>query len=581
MRRALTISAKVRTAEALALLIIFAVGATALVRTVIVARRVERFAGEQFPDTLLLAQIAQGRLDADRAATAAFALAGRSPELRDEVDGEAEVALAAVDEGMKSYESRPRPPAATAEWAEVARAIQLWRAAVVRLLAVSRAAPAADPGGDDRLAAWQVARAASQDAERALLTYLTRVAGEVQQVRTESTSSTRIALWIIGLSLVAGASVHLVGGRLLRQSVSRSVATLVGEARRLEEAVANGELDARGAPGAVGVEFRPVVEGLNETLDALVWPLRAAAGHIDRIARGEIPEKESRPARGEFEALRRNLNQCIADLESNRARLAETQKQLLMAERLSTIGSLAAHVAHEVNSPLSAVVADLAFLASEAPALLDAARTRPEDPTLPERARELAEVLEEARAAAQRVAVVVRELAEVARPEPSSAARVALPAVLETALALASGKLKDPIRVVREMGPAPLVRANAAQLTRVFLHLLVDAAQAAAARPSPEGEIRVALRADARGRAVVEVRHGGLDPSPRERAAPAPSPLRTVSAQAGLGLAVCHGIVSSLGGTLEAERAPDGGSVRRVVLPAAPAEGGGDAPARP
>ena len=108
MRSRLTIAAKVGIAEILALLILLAVGATALVRTLIVAQRVERFAGEQFPDTLLLAQIAQGRLEADRAANAAFALAGRPSDLRDDVEGDIEIAFTTVDEGMKSYESRPR-----------------------------------------------------------------------------------------------------------------------------------------------------------------------------------------------------------------------------------------------------------------------------------------------------------------------------------------------------------------------------------------------------------------------------------------------------------------------------------------
>ena len=566
MSGTLTISARVRIGEILALLIIFAVGATALVRTIIVARRVERFAGEQFPDTLLLAQIAQGRLEADRAANGVFALAGRSPELRGEVASEAEIALAAVDEGMKSYETRPRPLESLAEWVEVAAALQLWREAVERFLEVSRRSSDAgaprDPGDDATLVAWQVARASSQDAEKALLSYMTRVAGAVQQVRQESTSSTRIALWLIGLALLAGASVHVVGGRWLRRSVGKTVATLVGEAKRLEEAVASGELDVRGVPGAVSVEFRPIVTGLNETLDAFVSRLRLTAGHIDRIARGEVPEKVSGECRGEFEVLRRNLNQCITELEDNRTRLAEAQKKLVMAERLSTIGSLAAGVAHEVNSPLSAVVADLGYLAEEVPALLEVAQRYPEDAALPERARELGEVLSDARAAAWRVAVTVRELAEVAGPNPTSAVRVSLPAVLETALILASNKLKKPIHVVREMGPVPPVMANEALLAQVFLHLLVNAA---GARPSADGEIRVVTRPDGRGFAVVEVRHDG----PSLDAFDDPRP---AGAQVSLGLSVCEGIVLGLGGRLEMETEPGRGGFVRVILPPAPAE---------
>jgi signal transduction histidine kinase len=571
MRGKLTISAKVRIAETLALLIILTVGATALVRTLIVARRVESFAGEQFPDTLLLAQIAQGRLEADRAVNAAFALAGRPSELRDDLAGDIEIAFTAVDEGMKSYESQPRTAAFRAEWASVAQTIDLWRGSVTHFLEVSRLAP--DPADDATLVAWKVTRAASHEAEKALLAYLTHVAGEVQQVRNESRSSTRIALWLIGLALLAGVCGHAVAGSWVRRSIDGTVTALVGEARRLEEAVASGQLDVRGDLAAVSVEFQPIIEGLNRTLDAFVSPLRLTARHIDRIARGDIPESVSGESRGEFEALRTNLNTCSANLESSRARLAEAHKQLLTADRLSTIGTLAAGMSHEVNNPLASVVAGLAYVAEEVPELLEMARRHPEDAALPERARELAEVLVEARAAAQRVAAIVRDLAVVSRPDSTSTARVVLPDVLESALTLASSKLGGRTRLVREIGPIPPVMANGAQLARVFLHLLVNAGQAIAAKPSGEGEIRVVMRTDQHGGAVVEVRDDGpgIDPAIREHLAKPFFTTRAPGAGTGLGLAVCTSIVLGLGGRLEVESQPGRGSLFRVILPAAPA----------
>jgi signal transduction histidine kinase len=580
MRGRLTISARIRIAEILALLIILAVGATAFVRTLVVARRVERFAGEQFPDTLLLAQIAQGRLEADRAANAAFALGGRLPELRDELEGDIEIALAAVDEGMTSYASRPRHAEVRAEWNRVAQAIDLWRRAVEHLRDVFRGAgsnrgPPPDLADDDALAAWQAARTASQDAETALLSYLTKVAGEVHQVRQESTSSTRIALWLIGLAVLAGAFGHVLGGRLLRRSVGRTLTTLVAEARRLELAVENGQLDVRGDPAGVSSEFRPIVEGMNKTLDAFVSPLRLTARHIARMARGEIPESASGACHGEFEALRKNLNQCFADLKSNRKSLAEAQKQLLLADRLSTIGAIAGGVAHEVNNPLAAVVADLGYLAGEVPALLEKARRDPGDADLQQRAAEIGEVFAEARQAAQRVAATVRDLADAARPAPTSVAPVSLPELLERALALASGELKGRVRVVRDLGPVPPVMANPAQLAQVFLHLVVNAAQAIAAKPSGAGEIRITTRADDRGGAVVEVRDDGpgIDPASRERIFEPFSRTRPAGAGASLGLSVCHAIVLGAGGLLEVESEPGHGSLFRVVLPPATAEG--------
>ncbi len=572
MRSRLTIAAKVGIAEILALLILLAVGATALVRTLIVAQRVERFAGEQFPDTLLLAQIAQGRLEADRAVNAAFALGGRPSELRDEVAGDVEIAFTTVDEGMKSYESRPRTAEFRQEWTRVAGTMDLWRDAVAHSLEVSRL----HPGPDDHaaLVAWTAARAASHEAEKALLSYLTFVAGTVQHVRNESTSSTRIALWFIGLALLAGAGGHAVVVGWIRRSIDGSVTALVGEARRLEEAVAIGQLDVRGDPTAVSAEFQPIIEGLNRTHDAFVSPLRLTARHIDRIARGEIPEAVSGDGQGEFEALRKNLNTCSVKLESSRTRLAQAHQQLLVADRLSTIGTLAAGVAHEVNNPLAVVVANLAYLAEEAPALLELARRQPDDAALPERAGELAAALAEARAGAQRVAAIVRDLGVVSRPDPTSAARVAIPDVLETALTLFSSKLGERTHLVREMGPVPPVMADGAQLARVFLHLLINAAQAVAAKPSGEGEIRVVTRTAQRGgAAVVEVRDDGpgIDPAIREHLATPFFTTRAPGAGTGLGLAVCNSIVLGMGGRIEVESEPGRGSLFRVMLPAAPA----------
>jgi C4-dicarboxylate-specific signal transduction histidine kinase len=166
------------------------------------------------------------------------------------------------------------------------------------------------------------------------------------------------------------------------------------------------------------------------------------------------------------------------------------------------------------------------------------------------------------------VAATVRELAEVARPGPVSATRVALPDVLETAVTLASSKLANGVQVVRELGPVPAVMANGAQLAQVFLHLLVNAAQAVAAT-SGRGKVHVVTRTDERGRAVVEVREDwpSLDGAAREHVEKAGT--RAVGVQAGLGLAVCDGIVLGLGGVFEVENEAGCGSLHRVVLPAA------------
>ena len=72
-----------------------------------------------------------------------------------------------------------------------------------------------------------------------------------------------------------------------------------------------GKLKTRGNPETVSVEFRPIVEGVNATLDAVIGPLNVTAEYVDRISKGDIPEKITDNYNGDFNTIKNNLNQCI------------------------------------------------------------------------------------------------------------------------------------------------------------------------------------------------------------------------------------------------------------------------------
>ena len=76
-----------------------------------------------------------------------------------------------------------------------------------------------------------------------------------------------------------------------------------------------GKLDARGAPEKINFEFRPIIEGINETLDAVIGPLNMAAEYVDRISKGDMPEKITDSYNGDFNAIKNNLNTCIDAIE--------------------------------------------------------------------------------------------------------------------------------------------------------------------------------------------------------------------------------------------------------------------------
>ena len=101
---------------------------------------------------------------------------------------------------------------------------------------------------------------------------------------------------------------------LIRTSINDcidAVNSLLADAGTLAHAGVEGRLSTRAEASRHQGAFRKIVQGVNETLDAVMGPLSVAATCVDRIARGEIPERIGTEYRGDFELLRRNLNTCI------------------------------------------------------------------------------------------------------------------------------------------------------------------------------------------------------------------------------------------------------------------------------
>ncbi|MBF0498477.1 MAG: chemotaxis protein, partial [Deltaproteobacteria bacterium] len=89
---------------------------------------------------------------------------------------------------------------------------------------------------------------------------------------------------------------------------------LVAEAAMLSKAAVEGRLETRGDPSKFGGDFGKIVKGVNETLDAVIGPLNVAAKYVDRISKGDMPEKISDEYRGDFNEIKNNLNTLIEAL---------------------------------------------------------------------------------------------------------------------------------------------------------------------------------------------------------------------------------------------------------------------------
>ncbi|MHA7833986.1 MAG: HAMP domain-containing protein, partial [Algiphilus sp.] len=90
-----------------------------------------------------------------------------------------------------------------------------------------------------------------------------------------------------------------------------AVNKMIDDANMLSKAAVEGALDTRADASKHEGKFRTIVQGVNDTLDAVIGPLNVAANYVDRISRGDIPEKITDTYNGDFNTIKNNLNTCI------------------------------------------------------------------------------------------------------------------------------------------------------------------------------------------------------------------------------------------------------------------------------
>ncbi len=106
-----------------------------------------------------------------------------------------------------------------------------------------------------------------------------------------------------------------VSGEAVEQFIN-SVKALTVDANMLSKAAVDGKLDTRADVFKHNGDFRKIVQGVNDTLDAVIGPLNVAAEYVDRISKGDIPQRITDTYHGDFNEIKNNLNQCIEAIEN-------------------------------------------------------------------------------------------------------------------------------------------------------------------------------------------------------------------------------------------------------------------------
>jgi PAS domain S-box-containing protein len=247
--------------------------------------------------------------------------------------------------------------------------------------------------------------------------------------------------------------------------------------------------------------------------------------------------------------------------------------KLLVSDRMASLGTLAAGIAHEINNPLAYVTGNLEAAAESLSSIACAGAGR--------QCRDHAEAgaaIGDARDGAERVRKIVHSLRLFSRSEEEKRVPLALSGVIEAAIRMTASEVRHRAQLAQELGPVPLVVADDGQLTQVFINLIVNAAHAIPEGRYDANRITIRTRTDAEGRAVIEVEDTGegIAPELRSRVFDPFFTTKEVGGGTGLGLSICHGIVSGLGGTISIDErsvlidsAPERGTLVRVVLPPA------------
>jgi PAS domain S-box-containing protein len=246
----------------------------------------------------------------------------------------------------------------------------------------------------------------------------------------------------------------------------------------------------------------------------------------------------------------------------------QMQVQLVQADRLLCVGTLAASLIHDISGPLSAVQANLQVALEEAADLRAYLEGDPEAARLIDEQRA---PLEDALEAATGLSSFIGKVRRLAHVAPGEADQADVRALLEAAVPLALGNHKHDVEVELVACAAPPVAANEGRLLQVLLNLLMNAVHAVFGREDGVRRIRVSCRrAGAHVIVAVEDSGVGIDPEHLGMIFDPFFTTKDADTGTGIGLAICKSIIESCGGRIEVTSAPGHGSCFRLVLPISP-----------
>lgn len=262
----------------------------------------------------------------------------------------------------------------------------------------------------------------------------------------------------------------------------------------------------------------------------------------------------------------RNLDEKNRQLEGTLKELKDTQQQLIIKEKLASLGSLVAGVAHEVNNPIGAVISASDVSSRCVEVVRGFVQETAEDGN--SKVRKASDLIVDNNRviseAAQRVSEIVKVLKNFARLDEAEFQKANIHDGIDSTLTLVKHLVKDRIVVVKEYGDVPDLMVFPNQLNQVFMNLIVNAIDAI----DDEGTITIKTYKDSLNAYISVADTGRGIPADNIRRVFDPGfTTKGVGVGTGLGLSISYNIVQRHSGALDVESEPGKGTKFTIVLP--------------
>lgn len=395
-------------------------------------------------------------------------------------------------------------------------------------------------------------------------------------------SISRVRNWTVTLALMefvlVGLCSYLLGSFLMSQ-----LQQLLQGAKHLGEAVKNKDYKEVFVPVRGKDELSELAEAFNQLVERLKEEYEQRQRAQDELKELNTLLEEKVQDRTSL------LNQKNYQLEETNKDLKEAQVQLLQAEKMASVGQLAAGVAHEINNPvgfvssnistLSEYVATYQMIFSQIQVVIDQKDESKRAASMIELKKmlgkqdmafineDISDLLSDSREGLQRVAEIVKGLKLFSRVDSDQMQKHNINDCVRTTLAMVNNQLKYICTVETHLGRIPDVEMNVGKISQVITNLLINAGQAIEAT-GKNG--RIIITTCTVGEFVelrVEDSGCGIPPSHLDKLF---NPFFTTKPEGqgtGLGLSISFGIAQEHGGMLSATSTEGDGSTFTLALP--------------